>query len=394
MDGSVTATAFYMGLISALSLPLGAITALYWKPGDRTGAALVAFGGGALLAALTIDLVAPAFHRGQYYPLASGCIAGGLLFFTLNEILNDYGGFLRSASATIYHLRRKEHQRYKRILSNLGRIDIFRNLPIDDFKRLAYAIDSRRCLKGESLYQLGDPSDALYIVSNGEIELLDPQKNMQRFELLGRGSAFGRMALLTGMRHKTLAVAVSDANVWVLPRTDLDYLLETSSELRQAVHRLLRGDEVTAYLQERQKMDSREAGEWTDMAVGHLGQYGRLPPLARLERKELDFSAAAEHIQRSRILGSLPPESVRNVASRLLYRKYRRGDTIFQRGDQADRMYILAHGEVSLVHVDAPANRHTILTQPVAFGVRALLTGARQTAGAFATRKTEVWVVR
>jgi len=394
MDGSITATAFYMGLISALSLPLGAITALYWKPGDRTGAALVAFGGGALLAALTIDLVAPAFHRGQYYPLAAGCIAGGLLFFALNEILNNYGGFLRSVSATIYHLRRKEHQRYKRILSNLGRIDIFRNLPTDDFKRLAYAIDSRKCLKGESLYQLGDPADALYIVSSGKIELLDPKKNMRRFELLGHGSAFGRMALLTGMPHKTIAVAASDANIWVLPRTDLDYLLETSSELRQAVHRQLRGDEVTAYLQERQKMDSSEAVEWTDMAVTHLGQYGRLPPLARLERREVEFAAAAGHIQRTRIFSNLPPESVRNMAARLLYRKFKRGDTVFQRGDQADRMYILAQGEVSLVHADEPTNRHTILHQHDAFGVMAFLTGARHTSAAFATRKTAVWVLR
>jgi CRP-like cAMP-binding protein len=394
MDGSVTATAFYMGLVSALSLPLGAITALYWKPGDRTGAALVAFGGGALLAALTIDLVAPAFARGQYYPLASGCIAGGLLFFALNEILNDYGGFLRSVSATIYHLRRREHQRYKRILSNLGRIDIFQHLANDDFKRLAYAIQSRRYSKGDAVYQLGDPSDALYIVSSGEIELLDPQQDMRRFELLRYGSAFGRMALLTGMPHKTLAVAATDADVWVLPRGDLDYLLEGSSELRQAVHRLLRGEEVTAYLQNRQMMDQGKAEKWSDMAVDYLGHHGRLPPLARPERREVEFSAAAQQIQRTRLLSNLPPESVRNVASRLLYRKFKRGDTLFQRGDQADRMYIIEHGEVSLIHVDEPSSRHTILHKNDAFGGMAFLTGARHTSAAIATRKTAVWMLR
>lgn len=394
MDGSVTSTAFYMGLVSALSLPLGAITAIYWKPGDRTAAALVAFGGGALLAALTIDLVAPAFTRGQYYPLAFGCIVGGLLFFILNEILNDYGGFLRSASATIYHLRRKEHQRYKRILSNLSRIDIFRNLPIEDFKRLAYAIHSRRCLQGELLYQLGDPSDALYIVSSGEVELLDPQRHMRRFELLGRGSAFGRMALLTGMPHATLAVAIRDSSIWVLPRTELDYLLEGSSELRQAVHRLLRGDEVTVYLQKRQGMDAAQAGEWAEMAVSHLGRHGRLPPLAGMERQEDEFCAAAEHIRRSRLLRDLPAETVKNIASRLLYRKYKRGDMIFQRGDQADRMYVVANGEVSLIHVGEPTNKHTILHKHDAFGGMAFLTGSRHTSAAVATRKTAVWLLR
>ena len=55
MDGSIVGTAFYMGIISACSLPLGATTALFWRPEDRIAAALVSFGGGALLAALTID---------------------------------------------------------------------------------------------------------------------------------------------------------------------------------------------------------------------------------------------------------------------------------------------------------------------------------------------------
>ena len=394
MSGSVTTTAFYMGLVSALSLPLGAITAIYWRPGDRTAAALVAFGGGALLAALSIDLVVPAFNRGQYYPLAFGCVVGGLLFFVLNEILNDYGGFLRSASATIYHLRHKEHQRYRRILSNLGRIDIFRNLPVEDFKRLAHAIRSRRCLQGELLYQLGDPSDALYIVSTGEIELLDPQRNMRRFESLGRGNAFGRMALLTGMPHATIAVAARDSSIWVLPRTELDYLLENSPELRQAVHRLLRGDEITVYLRKRQNMDAEQAAQWAETAVTHLGHHGRLPPLAGLERREQEFCAVAEHIRRSRLLRNLPLETVKNIATLLLYRKYKRGQTIFQQGDQADRMYVIAHGEVSLIHSDEPASKRTILHKHAAFGGMAFLTGARHTASAVATRKTAVWMLR
>ncbi|MCU0810260.1 MAG: hypothetical protein MUE59_04350 [Thiobacillaceae bacterium] len=43
--------AFLIGLISAASLPIGAITARLWVPTDRQIAFLMAFGGGALLAA-------------------------------------------------------------------------------------------------------------------------------------------------------------------------------------------------------------------------------------------------------------------------------------------------------------------------------------------------------
>ena len=49
----------------------------------------MAFGGGALLAALTIDLVGAALSRGHFYPLAAGCILGGLLFIALNRVVND-----------------------------------------------------------------------------------------------------------------------------------------------------------------------------------------------------------------------------------------------------------------------------------------------------------------
>ncbi len=66
--------AFIIGLISALSLPLGTITSAFWKPGDRVMAFLMAFGGGALLAALTIDLVGSALKKGHFQVLAIGCI--------------------------------------------------------------------------------------------------------------------------------------------------------------------------------------------------------------------------------------------------------------------------------------------------------------------------------
>ena len=99
--------AFLFGLVSACSLPLGALTAIFWQPSSRLVAVLMAFGGGALLAALTIDLVGAALSRGHFYPLAGGCIVGGLLFMALNQVVNNYGGFLRKSSTTVWYFRRQ-----------------------------------------------------------------------------------------------------------------------------------------------------------------------------------------------------------------------------------------------------------------------------------------------
>ncbi|MBN8704291.1 MAG: hypothetical protein J0L62_00330 [Bacteroidetes bacterium] len=98
MTGDMSLDAFLFGIISAISLPLGAITLLIWRPSDKWTSGLMAFGGGALLAALTIDLVGSALEAGHFYPLAAGCILGGLFYMGLNAIINSQGGFFKKGS--------------------------------------------------------------------------------------------------------------------------------------------------------------------------------------------------------------------------------------------------------------------------------------------------------
>jgi ZIP family zinc transporter len=90
------AQALIFGLISAASLPLGALVALCWIPRPRVTAALMAFGGGALLAVLTLDLVGEAMRKHDFYALAVGCLLGCVAFVVLNQIVNARGGFLRN----------------------------------------------------------------------------------------------------------------------------------------------------------------------------------------------------------------------------------------------------------------------------------------------------------
>ena len=106
MADSLIFLAFSMGIISACSLPLGTLTTLLWRPDDRSVGVLMAFGGGALLAALTIDLVGSALAKGEFYWLAVGCVFGGALFVALDNIVNSRGGFLRKSSTVVHYLRR------------------------------------------------------------------------------------------------------------------------------------------------------------------------------------------------------------------------------------------------------------------------------------------------
>jgi len=127
--------AFLIGLLSAASLPLGSVTAKFWTPGNRVVAAMMAFGGGALLSALTIDIVGNALRQGKFYPLALGCILGGLLFVFLNKAVNDKGGFLRKSATTINYLNRKKRRELKQIFKEMSQVSLLNHLPQRKFMR-------------------------------------------------------------------------------------------------------------------------------------------------------------------------------------------------------------------------------------------------------------------
>ena len=118
--------AFIIGALVTISLPMGAIAGLAFKPGPKLTAMMTAFGAGALLAALSVELIAPTVaeivgqgpspahmahdHNHAMATMAAliiGCIAGGILFYTLDELINSQGGFLRKVGSTLAHISHK-----------------------------------------------------------------------------------------------------------------------------------------------------------------------------------------------------------------------------------------------------------------------------------------------
>ena len=74
---------------------------------------MAAFGAGALIAALTVELVAPTVlaladsgsEHGQsvanFYSLLIGLISGGIVYILLDQLVNAKGGFLRKTVGII-----------------------------------------------------------------------------------------------------------------------------------------------------------------------------------------------------------------------------------------------------------------------------------------------------
>jgi CRP-like cAMP-binding protein len=385
--------AFSYGIISACSLPLGCLTILLWKPSDRAIAFLMAFGGGALLAALTIDLVASTLAKGDFYPLAAGCITGGLIFIALNQIVNDFGGFVRKASTHVYHIRKLKYRRFKDILSALKRVDVFKRLNTEDFKTLTEEIYHWDVKKGTLIFSQGEPCDELYIIATGRVELLDPDELVSSL-FLHKSDDLGWLAFITGTPYRFTARAIEDTSLWVLPKTTFFNLLATSPKLSEAVQQWLKSAKVKQYLQHHHHLSDKKINEWCIASTQQMALHGFYQSAIQIEQNKQGFKKIAQHVNSFELLVNLPENELETIANHLVYKKYAKGNTFFHEGEAADHLFIIDTGRVSVIDAFDRFSRSTDLTPYNAFGYNAFMTGGRYTMSAMALEPTAVWVLR
>lgn len=124
MSWSLYISGFIWGTVSAVSLPLGALIGLWAKPSRKITSALMAFGAGALLFALTTELFGHALHMASdqhgtiidpwiIVVMMIAAAVGGLLFQVLNQILNNQGAFLRKGALIKKHIVKEKRWQAK-----------------------------------------------------------------------------------------------------------------------------------------------------------------------------------------------------------------------------------------------------------------------------------------
>src|SRR5688500_20158105 len=87
--------AFISGIVSAISLPIGAVIGILFRPPRKVVAAVMAFGSGALLAAISFELLDPALETAGIGALAVGFVLGSVIYVALGGAVQDMGGLLR-----------------------------------------------------------------------------------------------------------------------------------------------------------------------------------------------------------------------------------------------------------------------------------------------------------
>lgn len=286
MFESLAFQAFALGLTCTVSLPLGAALAIVWTPRQRLVAAMLAFGGGALLAALALDLAAETVRRGDFFYFAAGSVGGGLLFVFLNRLVNNKGGFLRKAATTINYLKRKKAEYYKQLFEKLSTVKLFNELPPEEIQALLPYIVHRTFPAGRTILREGEPGDSLFLIESGEIDILH-EKNNVKIATLSAGDVVGEMALVTGEPRSATAITKSETKVWMILKGDFDRILASSPRLGEAVKNIV--TTRISELKSKRAIDAELAKQWAKKAVKNVDEKAMIPTEAEIKE------AASEH---------------------------------------------------------------------------------------------------
>lgn len=263
--------AFLWGIISAISLPLGALLGLLWRPGSRISSAFMAFGAGALLFALSIELLGHVPHFVEEHGLnalavaIAGALAGGAIFDVLNQLLNNRGAFLRNLSNAKNHVARTKKARAKRLLRRLYRIDALKELPPENMAHLVKVVHKERYRDGDIIFCTGDQAQELYFIRRGQVKIVVRCDGTdERVINLGKNDMFGELALLNSNSQRYVdASAVGDVELYTLEKDDLDRALAELPQLQQALRAL-------AKTRHQQWLGGERQDDWVDEAEDQL----------------------------------------------------------------------------------------------------------------------------
>lgn len=303
-----------LGGLSAFSLPLGAWVGVQFRPHFAVSALLAAFGAGALIAALTLELVAPTVAT-IHQPGAHGAAAlwtlmgfsflGGLLFVGLDRALSTRGAFLRKMSTAITHFSRIDRQRDEERLRELCAIPLLRALPASEVALLIHDIRELPFQEGEALFREGDDGDALFLVRKGRVGL---SRGTDAVAPAGEGAIFGELPLLTGVPRALTAVALEPVVVLELRREDVARWRRENPAFDEALRKI--ASERLVEIRQRDAVQSDAERRWGMDAIAALETGGSVPTPSRMRRAAEEHSGAGMAVWLGILIDGIPESIV------------------------------------------------------------------------------------
>jgi len=116
----------------------------------------------------------------------------------------------------------------------LSQVVFFNRLKNSELQRFLPGIHYRKYMKDEVVFFSNDPSQALYIVRSGIINLtIDIKDNFEGILKLREGECFGENALLENTNRVYTAIVESEeADLMVIPHYAIQEVFDTNAEIK------------------------------------------------------------------------------------------------------------------------------------------------------------------
>jgi len=126
-------------------------------------------------------------------------------------------------------------------LAFLRSLSIFAGLEDEHLAGIARHVQRRWFAAGVTLYHQGMPGIMLYLIESGKVRLFSAGRTGHEFtqNIFGPGEVFGELAILDGKHHSGTAITLLPTVVWILPRADMESVLERHPVVMRAVIQLL-----------------------------------------------------------------------------------------------------------------------------------------------------------
>lgn len=255
LEGTLTTTrvliAAALAAIAMSSVVIGAFLGLTFKAGDKLIANILAFGCGALVNALAVDL---AFGTTQHLVnsgvsnirawmiVASGFVAGGVIYFVSNLLVDKIGGAARHKANARRHAMNRKREELLPLVRHLSKNTLFRHLPPTEIDHILPFVREFSARAGTTLYKQGADAEMLYIISAGTVGVFthvahgtEPDARIGESH---EGDILGEMALISHLPRTETAIVEVDVVGLSISKDDFEHLMQDSPKLRESITKL------------------------------------------------------------------------------------------------------------------------------------------------------------
>lgn len=212
-------------------------------------------------------------------PLKAPSKAQHAVWEAVLDQLNRAGFQPATPKQDVFHAARPQRRLDSHSLDDrvalLARIELFEGLTVDERTLLSAQMRERLFREGETVIQMGDHGDSMFVLCEGLLEVriaFREGQDTSRVARLRAGTFFGEMSALTGEPRSALVVAVTDALVFEISKDQIAALIRSRPELAEMIaqavtERKMRNSEAIA-----QANTTTLAAEKTSMTAQLVGR--------------------------------------------------------------------------------------------------------------------------